>query len=103
MDGVRIGKVGKSVKSQTDKESKDQDEEQLCKSMINGLARRNREKHAILAEVGEEEQRIKCIDDVASEALPLDEGRQAREQELENLRDLGVFEDVDEREAIAQY
>ena len=29
---------------------KDQDEDKLCKSIIKGLARRNREKHAILAE-----------------------------------------------------
>ena len=75
----------------------------MCKSIIKGLARRNREKHAILAEVGEEEQRFNCIDDVTSKELPLDEVRQAREQELENVRDLGVYENVDEREAISQY
>ena len=37
----------------TDEERKDQDEEELCKSIMNGLARRSREKHSILANVGE--------------------------------------------------
>ena len=55
MDGVIIGNVGNPENSITDEEKKDQDEEKVCKSSIKGLARRNREKHAILAEVGEEE------------------------------------------------
>ena len=38
------------MNSNTDKEREDQDEEKWCKSII---ARRNREKHAILPEVGE--------------------------------------------------
>ena len=53
MHGVKIGKVGKLEDSKTDKERKDQDEETLCKSIIKGLTRRNREKHAILAEIEE--------------------------------------------------
>ena len=40
--------------------SRDQDQEKLCKSIIKGGARRNREKNAILAEVGEEDQRASC-------------------------------------------
>ena len=39
----KVGKVGKSENSQTDEERRnDQDEETLCKSTIEGLARRNR-------------------------------------------------------------
>ena len=60
MDGVKIGKVGKSESSQTHEEREDQDQEKLCKSNIKGGARRNREKNAILAEVGEEDQRASC-------------------------------------------
>ena len=37
MDGVNIGKVGKSENSKTDEEQKDQDEEKLCKSVIKAL------------------------------------------------------------------
>ena len=62
------------------------------------FARRNREKHAILAEVGKEEQHVIHIDDVKWH-----ETRRAREQELKYLRDFGVYEEVDEREAIAHY
>ena len=53
-------------------------------------------------EVGEEDQRVLCIDDVTSTELPWNEVRQAREQELKLLRDFGVYEKVDEREANAQ-
>ena len=63
MDGMTIGTVGKSENSQTDVEREDQDAEKLCKS-IKGFARRSRERHAILAEVGEEDQRALCLDDV---------------------------------------
>ena len=41
-----------------------------------------------------------CIDDVTGKDLPWHEVRKAREQELRCLRDLGVYEKVDEREAI---
>ena len=72
-------------------------------SIIEGLARRNRETHAMLAEVGEEDQRVLCIDSVTIRELPWHEVRHAREQELTCLRGLGVYEKVDEREAIVQY
>ena len=62
------------------------------------FAKRNREKHAILAEVGKEEQHVIHIDDVKWHEV-----RRAREQELKYLRDFGVYEEVDEREAIAHY
>ena len=70
MDEVKIGKIKKVWKSEnstTDEERKEQDREKLCKSIVKGLARRNREKHAILAEVGEEDQRVMCIEDVTGE------------------------------------
>ena len=54
MDGSKVGEFGKIEKSestQIDKGKKDQDEKKLCKSIINRLARRNRDKHAILADV----------------------------------------------------
>ena len=43
------------------------------------LARRNRETRALLAEVGEKDQRVLCIDDVTSKELPWHEVRQGRE------------------------
>ena len=44
------------------------------------------------------EQHVIFIDDVTWHEV-----RRAREQELKYLRDLGVYEEVDEREAIAHY
>ena len=49
MDGGNIGKVGKSENFKTDEERKDRDEEKLCKSIIRGVGKKNRERHAILA------------------------------------------------------
>ena len=40
----RLEKLEKSENSKTDEKKKDQDEEKWCKSVIKGLARRNREK-----------------------------------------------------------
>ena len=117
MNGARIGNVGKSENSQTDEERKDQNEDKLCKSIIKGLARRNREKYAILAEEGEKKEEeeeeekekkkeegegdVMCIDDVIGKELLWHGVRKAREQEWKYLRDFGVYENVDEREAIA--
>ena len=75
----------------------------MCKSIMEGLIRRKRVKHAILPEVGEEDQRVLRIDDVTGKELPWHEVRRARGQELKYLRDFGVYEKVDERAAIAQY
>ena len=55
-----------------------QNEERLCKSIIKGLARRNHEKHAILAEMVEENQNVVCIDDVTGKELPWHEVREAQ-------------------------
>ena len=60
-------------------------------------------KHAILAEMEEEEQDVMCIDDVIGKELPCHAVLKAREHSWKYLRDLGVSEKVDEREAIAQY
>ena len=53
-------------------------------------------------EVGQEDQSVLCIDKVTGKELPWHEVRQAPERELKNLRDIGMFEKVDEREAMAQ-
>ena len=65
---------------------------------MKGLARRNRERHATLADVEEEqEQDIICFDVITGKSC---RGMQckARELELKYLRDLGVYERVDEKE-----
>ena len=81
-----------------------QSEERLCKSIIKGLARHNRERHAMLAGVEEEqEQDVICFDDITDKELPWRAVRKARELELKYLRDLGVSENVDEKEAVARY
>ena len=49
---------------------------------MKSLARRNREKHAILAEIEEDEKHVICIDVVTGKELPWHTVRQAREQEL---------------------
>ena len=79
-------------------------EEKLCKSILKGLAKRSREKHAMLADVEEgQEQFVICIDDITGKELPWHAVRKARELELKYLRDLGVYEKVDEKEAVAKY
>ena len=95
--------VRKLENSKTDEERKVQDEENLCKSTIEGLARRNRPKRGILAKVVGKYQRALRVNDVTGKELPWHEVRQAREQEFKYLRDLGVHEKVDERDAIAKY
>ena len=81
-----------------------QSEEKLCKSITKGLARRNRERRAMLADVeGEQEQDVICFDDITGKELPWHAVRKARDLELKYLRDLGVYEKVDEKEAVAKY
>ena len=62
-----------------------------------------RERHVMLAEMGEENQSVVCIDDITKKELPWHAVRKAREQELKFLRDLNVSKKVDEREATAKY
>ena len=60
-------------------------------------------RHALLATAEEEDQRVECIDDITGKELPWSEVRQAGEQELKYVRDLGVYEKVDVREPIEKY
>ena len=104
MNGVKFGKVGKLENCQIDEEMCRRSEEKLCKSILKGLAKRSREKHAMLADVEEgQEQDVICIDDITGKELPWRAVRKARELELKYLRDLGVYEKVDEKEAVAKY
>ena len=65
-----------------------QSEERVSKSIIRGLVKRNHEKHTMLADVGEkQEQDVICFDDITGK----------------ELRDLGVYEKVDEKEAVEKY
>ena len=101
MDG---GKIGKLENRKINEEMRCQSEEKLCKSIMKGLAKRSREEHAMLADVEEgQEQHVICFDDITGKELPWQTVRKARELELKYLRDLGVYEKVDEKEAVAKY
>ena len=57
-----------------------------------------------MADVEEEqEQDVTCFDDITGKELPWHALRKARELELKYLRDLGVYEKADEKEAVAKY
>ena len=63
-------------------------------------------KNTMLPDVGEEqEQDVICFDDITGKELPRHALREARELELElqYLRDLKVYEKVDEMEAVEKY
>ena len=51
----------------------------------------------------EQEQDVTCFDDITCEELPWHAVRKARESELKYLRDPGVYEKVDEKEAVEKY
>ena len=60
-------------------------------------------KHALLADVEEEEEQdVICFDDITGKELPWHAVRMARELELKYLRDLGVYEKIDENEAVVK-
>ena len=106
MDGPKVGMFGKvGAEEHLTKIVTDgvKCEEKLCKSIVKGLARRQRERHAMLAEMDEENQDVVCVGDITQKEFPCHAVRKARAQELKFLRDLRVHEKVDEREAIAQY
>ena len=106
MNGVKFGKVRKWVNSKIDEETYRRSEEQLCRSIMKGMTKRNCEKHAMLADMEEkqgQERDVVCFDDVTDKELPWSAVRKARELELKYLRDLGVYEKVDEKEAIERY
>ena len=100
-DGVKTGKIGKLQNSHGDVEPK---RGEIVQVDHKSLARRNRERHEMLADVEQEqEQDVTCFDDITGKELPWHAVRKARELELKYLRDLGVYEKVDEKEAVAKY
>ena len=52
---------------------------------------------------GEEDEFIKCFDEITGKELHWQAVKEAREKELKYLRELGVYEKVDERAAVAKY
>ena len=57
----------------------------------------------MLAGAGEEDEFIKCNDDITGKELSWQAVKEAREKELKYLRELDVYEKVDERAAVAKY
>ena len=101
MDGPKVGNFGKVEKYEIDDETMSRSEERVCESITRGPVKRNHEKHTMLADVGEEqEQDVKCFDDITGKELPWHAVREARELELKYLPDFGVYEKVDEKEAV---
>ena len=97
-------RFGKLENHKINKKMHRQSEEKLCKSIMKGLAKRSREEHVVLVDVEErQEQHVICFDDITSKELPWHAVRKARELESKYLRDLGVYEKVDEKEAVAKY
>ena len=58
---------------------------------------------AIPAEAGEEDEFFKCFDDITGKKLSWHAANEARAKELKFLRELGVYEKVDERAAVGKY
>ena len=104
MVGVKSGKFGKFEDFENDDETMSHSDERLCKSIIRGLVKRNHEKHTMLADVGEkQEQDVTCFDDITSKELPWHAVRETPKLELKYLRDVGVYEKVDEKDAVKKY
>ena len=61
------------------------------------------EQDAVLAEAGEENEFFKCFNDTTGKELLWQAVKEARAKELKYLRDLGVYEKVDEHAAVATY
>ena len=80
---MNVGKVGRSARC---------DQEECMKP----------EQDAMLAAAGEENEFIKCFDDITGKELPWQAVMEAREKELTYLRELGVYEKVDYRAAVAK-
>ena len=60
----KIGECEQFGHSELEEMARSQKEETWCKSVIRGLARCNREKHAMLAEMEEENQDVVFVDDI---------------------------------------
>ena len=84
MNEPKVGKVGRSVRL---------GQEEYLKP----------EQDAMLAEAGEEDEFVKCFDDIAGKEMPWQVVKQARDKEVKYLRELGVYEKVGERAAVAKY
>ena len=63
---------------------------------------RKPEQDAMLAGAGDEDEFFKCFDDITGKELPWQGVKETREKELKYLRELGVYEKVDERAAVAK-
>ena len=71
-------------------------------AVIKCLAKHNCEGQAVLSTAEEEDHRVQCVDDIKSQVLPWSAVCQALEQELKSIFEtLGVYEKVEERDAIA--
>ena len=84
MHGPKVGKVGRSAR-------------------LGQEAFLEPEQDAMLAEAGVEDVFVKCSDDTTGKELPWQVVKETPEKELKYLRELGVYEQVDERAAVAQY
>ena len=71
----------------------------ICASQPSQASRHYRERNA-KETTAEEDLRVLGIVDVTSKELPWPAVRKAREHELKYLRHLGVYEEIDELEAI---
>ena len=92
MDGAKLEWFAKSNNSGINLTRRPHEEEEgLCKLMINGVARHHRERDALLATGDGENLRVQFVDDITGKELPWSEVRQVREHELKHLRDFGVF------------
>ena len=76
----------------------------VCKSVRLGQNEYTKlEQDAMLTEPREEDAFFKCFDGITGNELPWQAVKQAREKELQYLRELVVCEKVDERAAVAKY
>ena len=75
----------------------------VCRTIVDGFTQQCERTHATIGAVAEEDSNVRCVDDVASKELPWSAVRHATEEEVKYLRDVGVYEKVDERTAFAEH
>ena len=70
----------------------------LCMSMIEGLARCSRERHAMLVTAEKEDECVQCIDDIRhhGQGVAVVHSSPSSELELKSLRGRGLCEKADE-------
>ena len=96
--GVKVGELVKKIQMNETKVGK------VWRSVTVGQEEYLKpEQDAMLAEAGEEDGFIKCFDDITGKEQPWQAVKRAREKELKYLRELGVYEKVHERAAVAKY